>query len=168
MDCFIKKIFQRKIQGDELIHQQFQKFSKGEFPNRAMIRAKNSKGKFTISTTAEYAKDLVMNLAEKLEKYKCVIGPSEDGGYYLIALKQNSTKLFNNISWSTPYVLQQTLQAAEREKISVFQLSKLYDIDTIEELKRLQNDLKNMNKLSPDFPSNTWDVLARIFHKFEQ
>jgi rSAM/selenodomain-associated transferase 1 len=111
---------------------------------------------------------IVQEALEKLEKYQCVIGPSEDGGYYLIALKQNSTKLFNNISWSTPYVLQQTLQAAEREKISVLQLSKLYDIDTIKELKRLQNDLINMNKLSPDFPVSTWDVLTRIFHKFEQ
>jgi len=66
MDCFIKKIFKQEAGNDGLVHQQFQKFSKGEFPNRAMIRIKNSGGKFTVSTTAEYAKDLVINLAEKL------------------------------------------------------------------------------------------------------
>ena len=65
MDSFIKKIFQGK-ESDELVHSQFTKFSKGEFPDRAMIRAKNTKGKYTISTTAEYAKELIMNLAEKL------------------------------------------------------------------------------------------------------
>jgi len=45
---------------------QFQKFSKGEFTGKAMVRIKNSKGKFNISTTAEYAKEFIMTLAEKL------------------------------------------------------------------------------------------------------
>ena len=65
MDCFIKKIF-NKQEADELVHSQFTKFSKGEFPCRAMIRAKNTKGKYTITTTSEYAKDLIISLAEKL------------------------------------------------------------------------------------------------------
>lgn len=74
MDSFIKKIFQGK-EGDELVHSQFTKFSKGEFPDRAMIRAKNTKGKYTISTTAEYAKGLILSLAEKLgEKTTIVSG----------------------------------------------------------------------------------------------
>tara|TARA_Y100000034_G_C6844729_1_gene382548 strand:+ start:574 stop:1290 length:717 start_codon:yes stop_codon:yes gene_type:complete len=65
MDSFIKKIFQGK-ESDELVHSQFTKFSKGEFSDRSMIRARNTKGKYTISTTSEYAKDLIMSLAEKL------------------------------------------------------------------------------------------------------
>ncbi len=66
MDSFIKKIFENKSKDDALVHAQFTKFSKGEFPNRAMIRGKNSKGKYTIFTTYEYAKDLIMFLSEKL------------------------------------------------------------------------------------------------------
>ena len=72
MDSFIKKIFEGK-ESDELVHSQFTKFSKGEFPDRAMIRAKNTKGNYTISTTAEYAKDLVISLAEKLGDNKTTI-----------------------------------------------------------------------------------------------
>ena len=49
---------------------QFQKFSRGEFPNRAMVRIKNSKNKFNIATTAEYARELVINIAEKLGEEK--------------------------------------------------------------------------------------------------
>ena len=64
MDGFIKKIFDKKI--DEYVHIQFQKFSRGEFKDRAMIKAKNSSGKYVISTTSEYARDLVRLLAEKL------------------------------------------------------------------------------------------------------
>lgn len=61
---FIKKIFDDKV--DESIHLQFQKFSKGEFRNRAMIKAKNSGKKFNISTTAEFANELVRDIAKKL------------------------------------------------------------------------------------------------------
>jgi len=64
MDCFIKKIFEGK--SDELVHLQFQKFSRGEFKNRAMIKAGNSKGKYSIATTYEYASDFVRSMAEKL------------------------------------------------------------------------------------------------------
>jgi hypothetical protein len=63
MDCFIKKIFEGKK--DESVHSQFIKFSRGTFEARAMIRAKNSAGKYTVDTTSEYAKELIMNLAEK-------------------------------------------------------------------------------------------------------
>jgi len=63
---FIKKIVDGDI--DEGVHLQFQKFSKGEFRNRAIIRAKNSKGKYVISTTAEFANEMVKVTAEKLGK----------------------------------------------------------------------------------------------------
>lgn len=61
---FIKKIFDGKI--DNSIHRQFQKFSKGEFGNRALIKARRSGEKYTISTTAEFANELVRKAAEKL------------------------------------------------------------------------------------------------------
>src|SRR3989338_9528105 len=68
MTNFIKKIFDKKIDGD--VHAQFQKFSRGEFRNRAEIMAKSSKVKFTINTTAEFSNDLVKDMAEKLGSEK--------------------------------------------------------------------------------------------------
>jgi hypothetical protein len=65
---FIKRIFDEDI--DESVHMQFQKFSKGEFRYRAIIEAKNSKGKFTIKTSAEFARNLVRTMAEKLGEDK--------------------------------------------------------------------------------------------------
>jgi len=62
---FIKKVVDGKI--DDGVHQQFQKFSKGEFRNRAVIAAKQSKGKFTIFTSAEFANGFVKTVAEKLD-----------------------------------------------------------------------------------------------------
>lgn len=61
---FIKKITEKNF--DETVHLQFQKFSKGEFRNKAVIEAKNSSGKYTIKTSAEFANELVRAMAEKL------------------------------------------------------------------------------------------------------
>jgi len=61
---FIKKVFDKEIDGS--VHLQFQKFSKGEFRDRALIKAKNSGGKYTINTSAEFANDMVRAVAEKL------------------------------------------------------------------------------------------------------
>jgi len=61
---FIKKIFDGKI--DETVHLQFQKFSRGEFKNKAMIKARQSKGIFTINTSYEFANELVREAAKKL------------------------------------------------------------------------------------------------------
>ena len=61
---FIKKIFDENI--DARVHLPFQKFSKGEFRDRALIRAKHSNNKYTIYTSAEFANGLVRTVAEKL------------------------------------------------------------------------------------------------------
>jgi len=68
---FIKKIFDKNF--DEEIHLQFQKFSKGEFKNRALIEAKNSNGNCTIKTSSEFANGFVRELAEKLGSNKAKI-----------------------------------------------------------------------------------------------
>lgn len=65
---FIKRVFDGEK--DYLIHLQFQKFSKGEFRNRAIIKAKNSNKKYTIKTSAEFANEFVRYMAKKLGSEK--------------------------------------------------------------------------------------------------
>ncbi len=65
---FIKKIFEGEI--DDSVHSQFQKFSKGEFRDRALIKAKFSARKYTIKTSAEFANGMVRVLSEKLGEEK--------------------------------------------------------------------------------------------------
>jgi hypothetical protein len=65
MEFFTKKLFDGT--SDKFVHLQFQKYSRGEFKNKAMIIAKSQVGgKFSINTTTEYANELVRFLAEKL------------------------------------------------------------------------------------------------------
>jgi len=68
---FIKKVLDKNF--DESVHLQFQKFSKGEFRDRAIIEAKNSNGKYTIKTSAEFANELVRDVAEKLGSGKAQV-----------------------------------------------------------------------------------------------
>jgi len=65
---FIKKVFDKEI--DESVHLQFQKFSRGEFRDRALIKVKRIKNNYIISTTAEFANGLVRSVAEKLGEEK--------------------------------------------------------------------------------------------------
>ncbi len=65
---FIKKIVEGAV--DESVHLLFQKFSRGEFRDRAMIEVKNSNGKYTIKTSAEFANGFVRDMAEKLAENK--------------------------------------------------------------------------------------------------
>ncbi len=65
MDSFIKKVFDGKI--DNLVHIQFQKFSKGEFRDKALVSVNKIGNKFSIGTTYEYANGFVRSLAEKLK-----------------------------------------------------------------------------------------------------
>jgi len=68
---FIKNVIDKKA--NEFAHLQFQKFSKGEFRDRALIEAKNSKGKYTIKTSAEFGNGLVKTMAEKLGENSTII-----------------------------------------------------------------------------------------------
>src|ERR1700730_4220994 len=70
-----------------------------------------------------------------------VLGPSDDGGYYLIGLKQNHRELFERIDWSTERVLNQTIEQAKQFKIDVELLPSGYDVDDRASLNRLCADL---------------------------
>ena len=66
-----------------------------------------------------------------------VLGPSDDGGYYLIGLKKAHRRLFEQIDWSTDRVLEQTVAAAREMELSVNLLPTWYDVDDGTTLARL-------------------------------
>lgn len=64
-----------------------------------------------------------------------VLGAAEDGGYYLIGLSRPQPQLFENITWGTGLVLQQTKDIAQQLNLKVDYLTTLADIDRPEDLK---------------------------------
>ena len=67
----------------------------------------------------------------ELNENKVVIGPSIDGGYYLLGLNKKMPKIFEGIKWGTQSVLAETLKLLEHEP---YILPELNDIDTFEDL----------------------------------
>lgn len=66
-----------------------------------------------------------------------VLGPAEDGGYYLVALKKPEKRLFTGITWSTPGVLADTLARAKALGLKVSLLPAMTDVDTPADLYAL-------------------------------
>jgi len=66
-----------------------------------------------------------------------VIGPSQDGGYYLLALESPAPSLFEKIPWSDSKVLSATLSAASTEKLRVELLPELSDVDHLGDWERV-------------------------------
>jgi hypothetical protein len=70
-----------------------------------------------------------------------VLGPSDDGGYYLIGFDKLHSELFERIDWSTDVVLNQTKRSAREIGLTVKLLPPGYDVDDARSLRRLCNEL---------------------------
>ncbi len=70
-----------------------------------------------------------------------VLGPTEDGGYYLIGLVRPQPRLLSEIQMSTPTVLQDTLALAPSLGLKTALLPAWYDVDTAADLSRLRDHL---------------------------
>jgi len=89
----------------------------------------------------------VIGSFEDLDHHDVVLGPATDGGYSLIALKAAAPGLFRDVPWSTPRVLEVTLERAARRDLSVRLLRTLGDVDTVEDLAA---DWARIRALLPD------------------
>ncbi|HKZ69399.1 MAG TPA: TIGR04282 family arsenosugar biosynthesis glycosyltransferase [Anaerolineales bacterium] len=80
-----------------------------------------------------------------LDAADLVLGPCDDGGYYLIGLKRPAPRLLREVQMSTPNVMRDTLALAADEGMTVRLLDTWYDVDTAAELERLQIELRSLN-----------------------
>ncbi|MEE8185498.1 MAG: TIGR04282 family arsenosugar biosynthesis glycosyltransferase [Thermodesulfobacteriota bacterium] len=92
-----------------------------------------------------------------------VIGPSEDGGYYLIAMDRPWRKPFDGIPWGTCNVLEETIKRCKGRGIEVSLLPPWRDIDTIEDITRLI-----YNPLTPASRNFIHNNLPRIINRQPQ
>lgn len=80
----------------------------------------------------------------ELQQHDYVLGPAQDGGYYLIGKKSLNSTLFENKTWGSDTVLQETLKDLKNEHLIL--LDERNDIDTLEDLEahpELQQHIKN-------------------------
>ena len=78
------------------------------------------------------------------------LGPADDGGYYLIGMRRVYAELFEGVAWGTSSVLTDTLRIADRVGIEARLIRPAYDVDTIEDLRRLEDELRTASpELAP-------------------
>jgi len=72
---------------------------------------------------------------------RVVLGPAEDGGYYLLGVKSPHAALFRDIAWSTGRVADETRARAAEAGLPLVELAAWYDVDDARSLRRLCREL---------------------------
>lgn len=98
---------------------------------------------------------------------RAVLGPSSDGGYYLLGLKAAHRRLFEGIAWSTERVAEQTRQRAEEIGLELHVLPEWYDVDDVASLQRLHAEIFEIGRsgagLSPLSARHTAKLLNELW-----
>jgi len=100
---------------------------------------------------------------------RAVLGPSTDGGYYLLGLKSAHRHMFDDIDWSTERVAEQTRARAREIGLELHSLPLWYDVDDVEGLQRLDAELSGADyagsrlpRHAPHYAAQTAKLLAEL------
>ena len=88
---------------------------------------------------------IIEDAFEKMLTNDVVIGPAEDGGYYLLGLKKSTALIFENKKWGTETVFQETLKDLKGQQVGLLQT--LNDIDTFEDLQQSIYSFSKLDKI---------------------
>jgi len=101
---------------------------------------------------------------------RAVLGPSSDGGYYLLGLKTARRRLFEDIAWSTERVAAQTLELAREIDLDVHMLPVWYDVDDADDLRCLGEEIRRPRPSSdlsdphlPHYPAATASLMQTLW-----
>ncbi len=109
--------------------------------------------------------EFIARAAQLLDEVDVVVGPSFDGGYYLIALKQAHAAPFEGISWSTEAVFIQTVERCLKAGLTYAVLPFWYDVDLAEDLRFLIRHLRHLGRILPDAHRHTKALIGSLdFH----
>lgn len=89
------------------------------------------------SDCPELTTEILRQAFAALETHEVVIGPTTDGGYYLLGLRNPQTTLFAGMTWSVDTVYEETMKRAAARGLSVKALPELSDVDYLEDYERL-------------------------------
>lgn len=97
------------------------------------------------SDLPELKKDLLDEAFASLDKSDVCLGPSVDGGYYLVGLKEPFSPLFLDQSYGHGNVWEQAVEVIQSHKLRLASLAVLSDVDTPEDLRRLNKALRDQD-----------------------
>jgi uncharacterized protein len=101
------------------------------------------------SDSPQISLKIIIQAQKALNKADVVLGPADDGGYYLIAMRR-PYDVFRDIPMSTSIVAQKTIELAQSQSLKVHILEHLFDIDELPDLMRLAQLLEEDSLLAPE------------------
>ncbi|TDE03585.1 TIGR04282 family arsenosugar biosynthesis glycosyltransferase [Flavobacterium hiemivividum] len=138
-DIWSLEFYQKKLQSEgdlgQRMYQAFESLFKMGYQNCIIVGSDLFDLKSIIIETA----------FKKLLNHDVVIGPAEDGGYYLLGLKKGNPAVFKNKDWGTDSVFAATMSDFKHQKVGVLDI--LNDIDTFEDLEKSQYNIAALNLL---------------------
>lgn len=94
--------------------------------------------------------------------YQIVIGPSIDGGYYLIGARDSVPSIFDGIPWGTKMVFRMTLEKGASVGSGLYILPFWYDIDTIDDLSLMFSHVRYLNRNGEGIAEETMKLLGKM------
>jgi rSAM/selenodomain-associated transferase 1 len=98
----------------------------------------------------------------RLKDVPVVLGPSTDGGYYLIGLRAPVPGLFDGIAWGTARVLARSLEILKAQSIGHTLLPAWSDLDRPEELSPLLGEIESLRRRGESYPEETLRLLRSL------
>lgn len=116
----------------------------GSKMQNAFINVLSTNNKVIIigSDCIQLSEEIIEDAYTRLDNHDVVIGPTYDGGYYLLGLKNNLPSLFQNMHWSTDTVYDETVRRAIANGLAVFSCEVLSDIDHLADWERYGHTLR--------------------------
>lgn len=139
-DVWSKGSYQKKLQTGRDLGERM----KGAF--RQVFNKQSGKVVIIGSDCAAISSPIVQQAFDALDNHQAVVGPSEDGGYYLLGMAEFHPELFDLQEWSTDSVLKETIRQMQKKKISYHLLPELNDIDTVEDLRASAMDITSNDR----------------------
>jgi rSAM/selenodomain-associated transferase 1 len=96
---------------------------------------------------------------------RIVLGPSTDGGYYILGCKRIHARLFEEIAWSTDAVARQTLERAAELGLAVHMLPAWYDVDDAASLRVARREVLEGVRFHPRIASSPATHTAALFER---
>lgn len=143
-DARVPETFALQAQVDGDLGQRMHAFFAGEFEDGA------TRVVLVGSDTPTLDPTLVISAFLCLEGRDVVLGPSTDGGYYLVGCRRSVPPIFEGIEWSTATVLAQTIERLRDTSLSLAVLPPWYDVDTPDDWRTLAGHLGAMHRSGMD------------------
>ncbi len=89
----------------------------------------------------------ITDVQRELQKHDAVIGPCDDGGFYVLGLKKTHDEMFSDIAWGGDQACAQTIQRLKSCGLKTTSIDPWYDIDRIDDLRRAVEDIRAAQNL---------------------